>query len=46
MLALFIALNGAPVALAQTDEERQACVNDALQLCQDAIPTESACLVV
>lgn len=38
VLVLFIALNGAPVALAQTDEERQACVNDALQLCQDAIP--------
>jgi hypothetical protein len=38
MFVLFIALNGAPVALAQTDEERQACVNDALQLCQEAIP--------
>ena len=38
MFVLLIALNGAPVALAQTDEERQACVNDALQLCQEAIP--------
>jgi hypothetical protein len=38
MIALFIVLNGAPAALAQTDEDRQACVNDALQLCQNAIP--------
>jgi hypothetical protein len=48
MIALFIALHGAPVALAQTDEERQACVNDALQLCQDAIPDRErvfGCLV-
>jgi len=48
MIALFIALNGAPAALAQSDEERQACVNDALQLCQDAIPDRErvfGCLV-
>jgi hypothetical protein len=48
MIALFIALNGAPAALAQSDEDRQACVNDALQLCQDAIPDRErvfGCLV-
>jgi hypothetical protein len=48
MFVLFIALNGARVALAQTDEDRQACVNDALQLCQEAIPDRErvfGCLV-
>jgi hypothetical protein len=48
VIALFIALNGAPAALAQSDEDRQACVNDALQLCQDAIPDRErvfGCLV-
>ena len=48
MFVLFVALSGARVALAQTDEERQACVNDALQLCQEAIPDRErvfGCLV-
>ena len=48
MFVLLIALNGARVALAQTDEERQSCVNDALQLCQEAIPDRErvfGCLV-
>jgi hypothetical protein len=48
IFVLFIALNGARVALAQTNEDRQACVNDALQLCQEAIPDRErvfGCLV-
>jgi hypothetical protein len=48
MFVLLIVFNGAPVALAQTDEERQSCVNDALQLCQEAIPDRErvfGCLV-
>ena len=38
MLVVFIALNGTTVALAQTQEGRQACMDDAFQFCQDAIP--------
>ena len=38
MLIVFIALNGTTVALAQTQEGQQACMNDAFQFCQDAIP--------
>lgn len=48
IFVLLIALSGTPFARAETDEERQACVNDALQLCQDAIPDRErvfGCLV-
>jgi len=48
LLILFIALKVTLPALAETDEERQACVNDALQFCQDAIPDRErvyGCLV-
>ena len=38
MLVVVIALNGTTVALAQTQDGRQACMNDAFQFCQDAIP--------
>ncbi len=38
MLAVVIALNGITVALAQTQDGRQACMNDAFQFCEDAIP--------
>jgi hypothetical protein len=38
MLVVVIALNGATVALAQDQDGRQACINDAFQFCQDAIP--------
>ncbi|MGD1213009.1 MAG: hypothetical protein ABR973_16885 [Candidatus Acidiferrales bacterium] len=38
MLVVVIALNGTAVALAQTQDGRQACMNDAFQFCQDAIP--------
>ena len=38
MLVVFMALNGTTVALAQTQEGQQACMNDAFRLCQDAIP--------
>jgi hypothetical protein len=38
MLVVVIALNGAAVALAQAQDGRQACMNDAFQFCQDAIP--------
>ena len=48
LVILFIALKVTLPALAETDEERQACVNDALQFCQDAIPDRDrvyGCLV-
>ena len=38
MLVVVIALNGITVALAQAQDGQQACMNDALQFCQDAIP--------
>jgi hypothetical protein len=38
MLVVVIALNGTTVALAQTQDGQQACMNDAFQFCQDAIP--------
>ena len=38
MFVIVIALNGTAVALAQSQDEQQACTNDAMQLCQDAIP--------
>ena len=38
MLVVVIALNGTTVALAQTQDGRQACMDDAFQFCQDAIP--------
>jgi hypothetical protein len=37
-LAVFIALSGTTGAPAQSPEGRQACMNDAFQFCQDAIP--------
>ncbi len=38
MLVVFIALSGTTGVSAQTQEGRQACMNDAFQFCQDAIP--------
>ncbi len=38
VLVVAIALSGTTVAGAQTEEGRQACMNDAFQFCQDAIP--------
>ncbi len=38
MLIVFVALNGTTVALAQTQDGRQACMDDAFQFCQDVIP--------
>ena len=38
MLIVVIALNGTTVALAQTQDGRQVCMDDAFQFCQDAIP--------
>ena len=38
MLVVVIAVIGTTVALAQTEDGRQACMNDAFQFCQDAIP--------
>jgi hypothetical protein len=48
MLIVAITLNGTMVAHAQTPEGRQACMNDAFQFRQDAIPDRervSSCLV-
>ena len=48
MLIVAITLNGTMVAQAQTPEGRQACMNDAFQFCQDAIPDRErvfSCLV-
>jgi hypothetical protein len=48
MLIVAITLNGSMVALAQTQEGRQTCMNDAFQFCQDAIPDRErvfGCLV-
>ena len=48
LLILLIAPSGTLPAVAETDEERLACVNDALQFCQDAIPDRErvyGCLV-
>jgi hypothetical protein len=48
MLIVAITLNGMMVAHAQTPEGRQACMNDAFQFCQDAIPDRErvfSCLV-
>jgi hypothetical protein len=38
MVVVVIALNGTTVALAQTQDGLQACMNDAFQFCQDAMP--------
>ena len=38
MLVVVIAVSGTTVALAQTEDGRQACMNDAFQFSQDAIP--------
>jgi hypothetical protein len=48
MLVVAIILNGSMIARAQTPEGRQACMNDAFQFCQDAIPDRErvfSCLV-
>jgi hypothetical protein len=37
-LAVVLALSGAAIARAETEEGRQACTNDAFQYCQDAFP--------
>lgn len=47
-LAILLALGGTTAVLAETQEEQQACMNDALQFCQAAIPDRNAvfnCLV-
>ena len=38
MLAIGLALGAGTVALAETADEQQACMNDAFQVCGDAIP--------
>src|ERR1700758_2572856 len=48
MLVVAVILNGSMVARAQTPEGRQACMNDAFEFCQDAIPDRErvfSCLV-
>jgi hypothetical protein len=48
MLVVAITLNGTMIARAQTPEGRQACMNDAFQFCQDAVPDRErvfSCLV-
>jgi hypothetical protein len=47
-LAILLALGAGTVALAETQEEQQACTNDAFQFCQNYIPDRTAvftCLV-
>jgi hypothetical protein len=47
-VALLLALGAETVALAETQEEQQACMNDAFQLCQNFIPDRTqvfSCLV-
>jgi hypothetical protein len=47
-LAFLLALGAETVALAETQEEQQACTNDAFQLCQNFIPDRNqvfTCLV-
>jgi hypothetical protein len=46
-IALLMALSASTAALAETQEEQQACTNDAFQFCQNAIPDRDrvfACL--
>jgi len=38
MLVVVVTLNWITVALAQSQEGQQGCMNDAFRLCQDAIP--------
>jgi hypothetical protein len=47
-LAIVLALSASEVALATTQEEEQACTNDAFQFCQNYIPDRNrvfTCLV-
>jgi hypothetical protein len=47
-LAIVLALSASGVALATTQEEEQACTNDAFQFCQNYIPDRNrvfTCLV-
>ena len=47
-LAILLALGASTVALAESQEEQQACTNDAFQLCQNFIPDRTqvfTCLV-
>ena len=47
-LAIVLALSASEVALATTQEEEQACTNDAFQFCQNFIPDRNRvfnCLV-
>jgi hypothetical protein len=47
-LAILLALGASTVAVAETQEEQQACMNDAFQLCQNFIPDRTkvfTCLV-
>jgi hypothetical protein len=47
-LAIVLALGASTVALAATQEEEQACTNDAFQYCQNFIPDRNrvfTCLV-
>jgi hypothetical protein len=47
-LAILLALGAEAAALAETQEEQQACMNDAFQLCQNFIPDRNqvfTCLV-
>jgi hypothetical protein len=48
VLAVVLALSASGVALATTQEEEQACTNDAFQFCQNFIPDRNrvfTCLV-
>jgi hypothetical protein len=47
-LAILLALGASTVAVAETQEEQQACTNDAFALCQNFIPDRTqvfTCLV-
>jgi hypothetical protein len=47
-LAILLALGAQTAALAETQEEQQACMNDAFQFCQNFIPDRNlvfTCLV-
>ena len=41
-LAVLLAFGGPTMVLAETQEEQQACTNDAFQFCQAAIPDRNA----
>ena len=44
ILVIAITLSGTRFAVAETEEGRQACTNDAFQFCGDAMPDRERCL--